>query len=65
MDYSFKVATRFTGMESDAKLPDVALGPEEADGGRDGGREVWDLAVGGRRKLKVEEEGIGNAKDLK
>ena len=40
-------------VEGDARLPDVLLGDEGADGGRYGGRKVGDLAVGVRRLLKV------------
>ena len=40
-------------MEGDARLPDVLLGDEGADGGRYRGRKVGDLAVGVRRLLKV------------
>ena len=42
-------------MEADEELPEVLLG-RRADGGRDAGGEVVDLAVGRRGALEIEAE---------
>jgi hypothetical protein len=47
-----------------AKLPDVTLRTEDADGRGDGRREVRDFAVGGRREVEVEDVRVGKTKDL-
>ena len=63
--WGFSLIRQDSWVKGNAEPPDVTLRSEDADGGRNGGCKVRDLAMSRGWKLKVEEVGIGKTEDLK